>query len=727
MKYTPLPVTDKIVELKKEYLSTPVATEDNPYIDKKYKHFCTGDRWITLGFLEGWLAHEDAPTARRRRSYAEAAELYAAQPIILDHELIVGQPYLPRYTEDEQKKYDDLCERFRMSNLTLLEQGARIDHLALDYDKIINVGIVQVLKDIDEAESMLDLNDSNVYPDFEVIKKFDFYECCKIELTALLDLAKRYSNYAAQLAGEAKTERARELRKISDALKNVPAYPAKDFYEAIQSVQFVVGTLFGLYPLGRPDQYLYPLFKRDIDEGILSVQDAQDYIDNFCLSLSSRVFSRAACGFIVGGQNAEGQLIENELTYMFITALDHIHMPDPNGALAVNEKTSDDILRYAQEVLSHATTHPAFYNDNAIIDSLVNYGCTRKDAVKYIHTTCAEISIAGKSRSHTTPYQLALPKILTETIQNCSEESTFEEIKKRYIEAIAQTLKDDAFEYLMKMLEASRNGNEPMRVCCFVDDCIARGKSIYEGGERYTFIQPILVGFSTTVDALMAIKKIVFDTKMRSLKEFCTTVENDYKNEEAFRQFIINKIPHYGNDNAEVDNIAAWLASEIKSIFKNGEMLAKPLMMPGTFSYINHAKLGEIDGASFDGRHAFTSYSDGCSAAQGRDTNGPTAMINSLTSWDQSAFLAGMVVNIKFNPNNLKTEYSEAFISLLRTFIERGGLELQVNVVCRQELEDACIHPEKHRDLIVRIGGFSDYFVRLTDTLKAEIIERTEY
>ena len=149
--------------------------------------------------------------------------------------------------------------------------------------------------------------------------------------------------------------------------------------------------------------------------------------------------------------------------------------------------------------------------------------------------------------------------------------------------------------------------------------------------------------------------------------------------------------------------------------------------MPGTFSYINHARVGEKMGATFDGRHAGTSYSDGCSAVQGRDVNGPTAMLLSLTSWDQSALLGGMVVNIKFGKDNLDGRKRENFSTLVRAFMERGGIELQVNVVDRATLEDARVHPEAHRDLIVRIGGYSDYFTRLSPVLQQEIIDRTEY
>ena len=173
--------------------------------------------------------------------------------------------------------------------------------------------------------------------------------------------------------------------------------------------------------------------------------------------------------------------------------------------------------------------------------------------------------------------------------------------------------------------------------------------------------------------------------------------------------------------------MAEKLANDLVTLFDNDKLLMSSYMMPGTFSYTNHAYLGEKAGATFDGRKANTSFSDGCSAVQGRDVNGPTAMILSLTSWDQSKLLGGMVVNIKFNKNNLDGEKAESFVTLLKTFIERGGMELQVNVVDRETLEDALVNPENHENLLVRIGGYSDYFIRVKPSLQKEIIERTQY
>ena len=728
MKYVAVPVSERIERLKEQYTHLPVPMEANPYIDKKYRGFATGDRWMTLGYLRGWKKYATAETTLLRNSYAEAEELYQSEPIILDNELLAGHLYFPDLSKEEQEEYDRLCDAFIMSSHTLKERPPRKCHISLDLEKLIRLGINGIKAETEAQREKLCFDNDDMYPSYESLRKKEFYDCLIIELDAVSALARKYSQKALELSEKADKKRKSELITISKILAKVPNEPATTFYEALQSIQFFLSTLFGLYPLGRPDKYLYELYKTDLESGAISKEFAQELIDNFCLCISDRVFSRAACGFMVGGQNEDGSLIENDLTYMFITALDHLKLPDPNGALAVNGKTSKELLEYAVEVLSHGTTHPAFYNDDAIINSLVNnYGVARADAVNYIHTTCAEISVVGKSRCHTTALMIDLPRLLQETTDADGNFGTLEDLLCAYGNKIKAVLKEGTVKYTTRLMEVSRIGNGPMRICSLIDDCIQKGKSIHEGGERYMFLQPIFIGFANVVDSITAIENLVYKDKRLSLRQFCDIVKSNFADNKSLRSYIVNKLPHYGNDNEKADKVAENLAVRIMEIFDDTSLPMRKHMMPGTFTYVTHAKLGEQMGATFDGRESGYSYSDGCCAVQGRDINGPTAMIKSLTSWEQERLLGGMVVNIKFSKDNLYEDKKQNLISLLKVFMERGGIELQVNVVDRKTLEDAELHPEKHQNLIVRIGGYSDYFVRLTPTLRREIIDRTEY
>ena len=314
MKYQSEEMTARMKRVKETYLGLTVPTTVDPYNPPKYKCYRSGDRLMTLGYLRGFERHSDALTTRLRTSYAEAEELYEAKPQIYDDELLLGHLYLPEYTEEEQAEYDRLCDAFGMSAHTLVMRSPRKDHICLDFEKLLRVGVSGLRAEIRERLAVLDLNMPDTYPDMDAVKKWEFYQCCLIELDAVSDLARRYSEEALRLAEEKAEPRKSELIRLGNMLKKVPDEPAESFYEAVQSVQFFLSTLFGLYPLGRPDRYLYPYYKKDIESGELTRAFAQDLVDNLCLYVSDRVFSRAACGFIVGGRDENGSLVENDLT-----------------------------------------------------------------------------------------------------------------------------------------------------------------------------------------------------------------------------------------------------------------------------------------------------------------------------------------------------------------------------------------------------------------------------
>lgn len=719
--FTEQKMTERIKKVKTIYEKCPVQTEKRPF-------FYSGDRWISLGFLEGWLKNQKTVTTKLRRSLAEAYELDSAEPIIDDHELIVGKPWFPAYTEEENARFSTLLESFKMSPSGKETESyrARADHICLDYEKLLRVGVQGLIEEIKEKKRALDFSAAKGLYDFDTVEKNEFYDCAIIELEAVLRLADRYAAHARSLAEAAAEPRKADLLKIAENLERVPRHPAKTFYEAVQSIHFYTFNMFGLYPLGRPDRYLLPYYESDIESGALDKPFAQELIDNLCLGVSAYTFSRAASGFIVGGTDAHGDLVENDLTYMFLTALRHIKMPDPNGALAVCEKTSDEILSYAIDILGEGTTHPAIYNDTAIIEGLIKYGVPKRDAVNYIHTTCAEISVCGKSRMYTTSQMFNLPKELLRLLER-AEPASFEALVDAYFERLRKKIGAENKEYALRILEAARNSQQPIRAACLVDDCIERGKDVYAGGAKYSFMQPIFIGFANLCDSLIAIKELVFTQRRLTLAEFLSIVQSDFKDSEPLRGYIINKLPHYGNDDEKTDTFAHALMQRLALLFGEKALPFARFSMPGTFSYVSHASLGSDTGATFDGRRSGRSLSDGCCPAQGMDVNGPTALINSLTGWDQTAFLGGMVINLKFAKSLFSNAKKQIFLGIIKVFIARGGIEMQINCVDRKTLEDARIHPEEHRNLIVRVGGYSDHFVKLSPTLQREIIERTEY
>ena len=299
-------MSERMQRVKEVYLDLTVPKMQDPYHPTKYRSYRSGDRLMTLGYLRGFLEHADAVTTRIRTSYAEAEELYQSKPTIYDDELLLGHLYLPEYNEEEQAEYDRLCESFAMSAHTMIHRPPRKDHICLDFEKLLHVGINGLRAEIRNKMAAIDFGAPQSYPELDAVKQWEFYECCLIELDAVSDLARRYAEEALRIAQEKEEPRRTELIRLGTILKKVPDEPAESFYEAVQSVQFFLSTLFGLYPIGRPDRYLYPYYQKDLENGNLTREFAQELIDNFCLYVSDRVFSRAACGFIVGGRDERG-------------------------------------------------------------------------------------------------------------------------------------------------------------------------------------------------------------------------------------------------------------------------------------------------------------------------------------------------------------------------------------------------------------------------------------
>ncbi len=713
--HKPATVTARIVNLRELYLKSPVATEQRP-------QYYADSRWQSLYFLEGWYKFRNMDTTILRRAYAEAHIFDCSKPIINDYELIVGQlDFLP-YTEEEQARFDKLNEMFIMS--PHISPRGRKDHMCLNYEKLLKLGVSGLIREIEAKMSHLVFDDPARIA--ENIEKEEFYEGCLVELKALLGLAVRYSSHAAKLAETTDKKRAEELMEISEILRRVPANPAQTFREALQSIHFYTYNLFGLYPAGRPDQYLLSFYKSDMETGRLTKDRAQELIDNFCMLYSTYIFSHLATSLMIGGKDKNGNQVENDLTYMFLTSIEHTKMADPSVGLCVNENTSEEILRYAINIISQGYTHPSLWNDNAITESFAKYGFDKEDAHNYINTTCGEITICGKSNMWTTcPYH-SLVEPLIKTIKSEHVFNNLDDI----IDAFSDILKEQiiAGNKLMNRLqmERARYGAEQLLASCLIDDCITKGRSVGQSGAVYNQILPTFVGLANVVDSLAAIEDIVFKNKMFSLKEFLKILNSNYEGNEWLRQYIINKVPHYGNNNDFCDNIAVKISKIVEDSCKGIYTYRGTFIIPGMFSYNTHSSIGKSTQATPDGRQKGDSLSDGIGPVQGRDTNGPTSCILSVTKWEQPVFLGGTIYNLKIG-KSLMTEHSiENIITLVKTYFTRGGVQIQINVIDAEVLRKAMEHPQQYADLLVRIGGYSDYFVKLNSHMQQEIISRTE-
>lgn len=702
-----IPASPRIEKLREIYYNGPVFREN-----LSYRHV----RRQKLIYMREYLKNGQY-TTRLRKAYAEAEILRQMKPIIEEHELIVGKSDFSPLTESEQAEFDLLSERM---SATVGWRGLG-GHMVLDYPKLLRLGVEGILSEVRAYRSKLDI-DRNPEED---LSKDEFYDACEAELTGLLELAKHYSEHARKLAeSEERPGRKKELFMIAETMDRVPAKPAQTFRQALQAIHFYHFCLWDGFHYGRVDQYLLPYYENDIRSGVLTREEAQELIDCFRLIAVSYMTPETSINVLVGGRDPKGNLVENELTEMFLTSIDHVKTMH-KVEFAISKETSDELLRYAIELNAKGYTIPSLLNDDVISEGMRAAGFSEEESHNWANTGCGEITPIGKSGIFVVSPYHNMPKMLLEAMQIdvTSLDELFDEFAKILRREIVQGLRQQN----RYQLERSRNGQEVMRVSCLVDDCLKRGKAIDEGGAVYNQIQPNFLGMANVVDSFAALDALVFRSGEYTLAQMRSIIAKNYEGYEALRLHIINHIPHYGVDDHDTDLLVQRLADIILDACKGLKTFRGSTLVPGVFSYLEHARHGLNTGATPDGRLAGYPLSSGSSPTQGRETKGPTAALLSATSWDHRPFLGGVAVNMKFTPNLLSGDLRDKMLTILKVFLKRGGFEMQINAVSGETMRKAQKNPEYYRDLIVRVGGFSANFVKLTPEMQQELIDRTEH
>ena len=656
-------------------------------------------------------------TSRLRLAYAEAAILNNMEPQINDDELLVGRPDYTPLTAEEEKEYHELEKCMRGApNTTYLTLG----HMSLDYPKLLRVGINGLIDEVKTRMNALDLNN----PDS--LSKYEFYEGCLMELESELTLQRKYAEKIKEKMENSTGEKREHFAKLYEVVSHVPANPARTFHEALQAIHFFSFTLWELYYFGRIDQYLYPYYKADLEAGRITPDQALELLCCFLLMPDAYIMPNVAYDSMVGGKDKQGNIVENDITFMALDAAEIVKSGTGKIALAAGVDNSDKLLRRAIQVNAKGASQPAIYNDDLITEGLIKMGIAPEDARYYCNTGCTEITPIGCSGIYPcAPYHNIANALLIAMRENLDAVST-----KPILESFEKVLKKEVLEEQLhinrRQMERARNGGEPLRVSCLVDNCLSVGKAIDEGGAKYNHIMPTFVGVSNVVDSLMVIEKLVFTDKKLTIKELLDIVDNNYEGKEDLRQYIINKVPHYGVNNPEVDKYATMVSEAIRGACKGINTYRNSFLVPGTFTYIENATLGRVTQATPDGRLKGTPLAASSSATAGREVKGPTAAMLSATSWDHSYFMGGIVVNLKFAPNQMSGENEDNVLTLIRSFLERKGMEVQINCISNETLLDAQKHPENYKDLLVRVSGFSAYFTHLPKDVQQEVIDRNE-
>ncbi len=675
-----------------------------------------------------------------------------------------------------------------------------IGHLTPDYKKVLAVGYRGIIQEAEDALSALSVGDADYGT------RSHFLHAVILSCQAAIGYANRYSALATQMAKTAPDlKRKRELEDIAAVCRRVPEHGAENFREACQTFWFIQMLLqiessgHSISP-GRFDQYMYPYYKKDLDAGRLSREEAQELMDCVWVKLNDLNKCRDAAsaeGFagyslfqnlIAGGQDIHGKDATNDLSFMSVTATEHVFLPQPSFSVRVWNGSPHEFLIRAAELTRTGIGFPAYYNDEVIIPALLSRGLTLEDARDYNIIGCVEPQKAAKTDgwhdaaffNMCRPLEMVFSSGVDQGVQigpktpAVETMTTYEEFEDAY---------RTQMNYFIGLLVKADNAIDLAHAqrcplpfqSSMVEDCIGRGKSLQEGGAVYNFTGPQGFGIANIADGMWAVKKLVFEEKKYTLAFWKKALEQNYGKEmddhmaqklteqvtralvdagkdvsaedirsiyltvrqnpataeekKQYEQLLadVAALPKFGNDDDEIDAFAREMAYTYTRPMEGYKNPRGGIFQAGLYPVSANVPLGAQTGATPDGRLAYTPIADGVSPAAGRDIKGPTAAANSVSRLDHYIASNGTLFNMKFHPSALAGRTGlESFVALVRGYFDQKGSHMQFNVVSRETLRDAQKHPEKYRSLVVRVAGYSALFTSLSKSLQEDIINRTE-
>lgn len=637
-------------------------------------------------------------------------------------------------------------------------------HLAVNYERILEEGLKSY-----EARTRL-LKESLDFTDPKSVDKNSFYQSVLTVIDAVHQFALRYSNLASKLAEKEKNvKRKSELLEISRICAKVPYEPASSFKEAVQSVWFIqlilqIESNGHSLSYGRFDQYMYPYYRNDIKDGIITEEDALEAIT--CLwiktltinKVRSQAHTLSSAGspmyqnVTIGGQTTDKKDAVNKLSFLILKSVAQTRLTQPNLTVRYHKNINKKFFDECIEVMKLGFGMPAFNNDEIIIPSFINWGVKEEDAYNYSAIGCVETAVPGKWGYRCTGMSyINFPRVFLCAMNNgvdltsgkqftkgygyFKDMKTYEELMKAWNQTVREMTRYSVI--VENVIDKASERDVPDILCsALTDDCIGRGKTIKEGGAVYDFISGLQVGIANMADCLATIKKLVYEEKKITREQLWNAILDDFKTPEnqKIQELLINEAPKYGNDNDYVDQLVVEAydsyLDEIKK-YPNTRYQRGPIggiRYGGTSSISANVGQGMGTVATPDGRNAYEPLAEGCSPAHNADKNGPTAVFKSVSKLPTEKITGGVLLNQKMTPQMLSTQENKQKLEMLiSAFFNRlHGYHVQYNIVSRETLIDAQKHPEDHKDLIVRVAGYSAFFNVLSRKTQDDIIARTE-
>jgi len=622
--------------------------------------------------------------------------------------------------------------------------------------KIYRQGFLDLKAEIEKSSQSLDyLNDPEAWDKYEELKAMS------ICADAIIRFADRHAEKAREIAEhETDPDRRKELEKIADVCSRVPKYAPRDFWEALQAYWFVhLGVITELntwdsFSPGRLDQHLYPFYKKGLEDGTLSPEKAKELLESFWVKFNNhpappKVGVTAAesgtyndfAAIDLGGLKPDGSDGVNELTYLTLDVIDEMKLIQPTSNIQLSKRSPDRFLKRAIEIVREGWGQPSIFNADLVVEELVRQGKSIEDARAGGTSGCVETGCFGKEAYILTGY-FNLPKVLEVALNNGIDPRTGSRIGPETGDPTQFGSFEEFFDAFKKQLKhfvdiKIKGSNIVERLYAnympapflsvLIDDCIECGKDYNDGGARYNSSYIMGVGLGSLTDSLVAVKYHVFDKKDLPMAELLQALKDNFKGHEKTRLMLWNKTPKYGNDDDYADSLLEVSFDAFHDEINGRKNTRGGLYRVNFLSTTCHVYFGSVTGATADGRRAGEPVSEGISPVQGADQRGPTAVVKSVAKMDHVR-TGGTLLNQKFTPMLLEGEEGiEKLSHLVRTFFKLDGHHIQFNVITAETLRAAQANPEKYRDLIVRVAGYSDYFRDLSKTLQDEIIARTEH
>jgi pyruvate formate-lyase/glycerol dehydratase family glycyl radical enzyme len=588
-------------------------------------------------------------------------------------------------------------------------------------------------------------------------KAHDFYESVIIAMEGASHFMERYAELAMQMYRETGKK---NLEEISVICRKLAVSPPETYHEALQATWFLYvilqmeGNASSFSP-GRMDQYLYPYYRTSRAAG-MTLEDALELTECLWLkfnqlvylrnSNSAKYFAGFPIGFnvAIGGQNQDGSDATNDLSYLFLQAQSHLLLPQPNLSLRIHKNSPQALLEAASRVISMGSGMPQVFNDEAVIPALRAHGVSHEDAMNYAIVGCVELSTQGNTLAWSDAAMFNMLKVLELTLHHGVDQltgqktgldlgdlttyKTFQELEDAFARQIDYFM-DRMVECVTKVEQMHEALLPTPFLSAVIDDCMTTGRDVTQGGAHYNFAGVQAIQVANVADSLAAIKSLVYDEKKLTARQLLDAMKSNFENAPLIRSMLVNKAPKYGNDIEWVDNLGAKWVNYFADGLKKYRNNRGGIYQMGLYTVSAHIPMGQNVAASADGRYARDPLADGgVSAMAGRDRNGPTALLHSVSRLPFEKASNGTLLNMKFLPQFFKTDTGiYKFTQLLRAVCQLGISHIQFNVLNEADLRAAQENPENYRGLTVRVAGYTAYFTELAKDLQDEIIARTTY